>query len=135
MDKCTCCKMYTNNFQRMLFVTFNVSRALGGCSIIFNKSTPTQISRFQLCPNTTKRVFWNFSFALCWNISAIVLAAKRYKNGNLDEFHLTLSWWLGFVLLLVIYSISRLFCKEIVTIGNAMTKLFASIQGKRFCYI
>lgn len=118
------CVMYSQNFKYLIGNSLRVANALGASPLLFIQKTAT----VEICPNQYKLIR-NWRLAVAWQVLSFGLVCKYWRNSDNDTFHLTLSWWIGTLCLLLIYSISRFFSNEIANACNALTKLIYSIKG------
>ncbi len=111
-----------------------VSRIFGASSMIFNIKTE-HLSYDKANVSTIKR---NFILASTWYLLSLLIIFKHSKNKeNLDQFHLTFAWWLGYTLVLTVYSILRFYTPEFCDTANGATNILRQIHGnnKKLLYI
>lgn len=112
---------------KMLYWSCYIGRVFGGTSFLFD----TNSKQYSIDLEAAKILKRNFALFGIWNILALVLAIKRGQNHeSLGNFHLTLCFWLGITLLLMVYSLSRFHTPEISNAKNRLTCLLFKIQGK-----
>lgn len=112
---------------QMLHLAFQISGYFGACALTLDPNS----QKFSVDENVLPKLRRSFILAILWNILAYVIVLKRFLNEeNLDEFHLTLAWCLGYTLLVIAYSIFRFHSYEICDTGNGLVKLLNTIKGK-----
>lgn len=120
-------KMFRKRMLKMLYLAFNVSGYFGGCPVTIDVDS----QHFLIDKTIIQKLRRNFIFAALWNILAYIILLKRYLNHeNLDEFHITLAWCLGYTLIFLVYSISRFRSAEICDAANGLVNLLNSEKGR-----
>lgn len=118
--------MYSKRFLDLIGNAFYIAQVFCASTISFNRKT----GLFKTEPETYKLMSINWMMAVTWNFLALGLVVKYWKNGDVDNFHLTLSWWIAYCLIVLGFSVSRYNCSEIASTANAITKLLNKIKGK-----
>lgn len=120
--------MFRRNTLKNLQRSYNVASYFVSCPIRVNLDSHHYYIDKKLLPKRDR----NFTYAQVWNILAFILVFKRFRvQSNLDDFHLTLAWWLGYNLLILALTIPRYFLPEFTDCGNGFVKLFDNIHGKQ----
>lgn len=106
--------------------SLKISRCFGASPMTYNCKNERLIFDQAAVPKVNR----NFTLASIWFVLALIVVFKRYQNkDNLDQFHLTLAWWLGYMLVLMVFSISKFYTPEFCDSGNGATNIFRLIHG------
>lgn len=120
--------MFSDTMSKALYYSFEISRHFGGSPLVFYPKT----EQFSVHHSTMRKVNRNFTLASLWYILAFLIVLKRFQNtNNLDQFYLTLAWWIGYTLALGVYSISKFHSPETCNTGSGATNLVRQIYGNK----
>lgn len=121
--------MFSKFFCKMLALTYNISRCFGGSCFVFNINT----EQTTIDQTSFLKIQRNFVLALVWQFLSCLLVLQRLQNrNNLGEFHLTLCWWIGYTVLVILFSFPRYFSAENCDTWNGLTNLLREIHGSLF---
>ncbi len=119
-------KMFRKRMLKIIQRSYNTANYFGSCPIRLDVNSHHFYIDNKVIPKCNR----NFVLAQIWNILAFVLILKHYHNHtNLDDFHLTLSWWLGYGIYILGLTISRYFSVEFANTGNGLLNLLDGIYG------
>lgn len=104
-----------------------------GCKLGASSYRPDPKHPYKLSVDeiAVKSVEKSFIMAVVWGIGGFFIVVKYYKEGNKDQLHLAMSWWLGYILILLVYSIHRLLCREVCIVYNSLFDFLLKVKGKK----
>lgn len=117
-----------SKFVLSVFIaTLKIGRLTGGSTIKICNRTVVQYSIDTELVSSVRR---NFLKALIWQVLAVLLILKYWILHDSDNLHLTISWWLGYSLLLLVFSISRFNADEQIAVANGLNQFFDKMKRK-----
>ncbi len=119
--------MLSKRVSQMFYLSCQISRYFGASTLIFNPLTEqTTIDK-----STISKLNRNFKLALTWQILAFILVLKRYHDyDNIEQLHLTIAWYLGYTLIVIVYSIFRFHTPALCDTINGLVKFLQDLHGK-----
>lgn len=103
-----------------------------GCQLGASALRPDPLDPYKLIVDelAVRRVRKSFMMAVFWGIGGFFIVVKHYKQGNQDQLHLTMSWWAGYMLILVLYSVTRFFALEVCELYNSFFDFLLKVKGE-----
>lgn len=118
--------MYSKKVSKVLQFSFSIARFTKSAPYIFNSSTNLVSIDSRSTDQSNKAFFLN----AVWLSLVPLILIKHYMAGDMKKFHLTMGWWLGFLLLLCVQSMCRFFSEQHCSTFNGLTFILIRIKCK-----
>lgn len=120
--------MLSKRLYKMLTILSKLSSYIGANALKFEEKTLL----FSLDPTKICRRNRAFQLALYWAIASFSMVIKFKMKDDIDRYNLTLAYWLAGFLVIIQFSICRLFDDEFCKVLNATLIFVRYIHRKYF---
>ncbi len=120
--------MFSSRFFEMVDWLTHLGVQVGSFRILFNRNS--LIFLYSIDPTVVKKLKGNFYLVLVIILSALVTILRHKINGNFTKYIMAATYFIGVLVITMIFSILKWFGEDVTQISNYLTGLFRQIERK-----